>query len=178
MVGDARSAKVAVIAYEDFYCPFCRSFSETAQPALMAEFVRTGRVLWVFRHLPITNLHPKAPLAAALAHCAGAQGRFWEAHDALFAALGDRREPYAADLAAALGLDEKRFADCIPSADSVIRADSEEAARLGIRATPTFLIGALDSSGVVVHEVLVGAVQREDFARALERSLEATSSVR
>ena len=76
-------AKVTVIEFSDFQCPFCKQHVEETQPALDEEFVDSGKVMWVFKHFPL-SIHPQAPAAGAAAECAADQGKFWEMHELLF----------------------------------------------------------------------------------------------
>src|SRR5256886_10748490 len=68
----------------DFQCPACRMFAVTVLPTLDSEYVRTGKVRWVFINLPLTSIHPNAVAAAEVAMCAARQGRFWQTHDQLY----------------------------------------------------------------------------------------------
>lgn len=79
----SKSAKVVMIVYSDFECPFCGRFAREILPELERRYVATGEVAFVFHHLPLA-FHPLATQAAVSAECAGQQGRFWEAHDLLF----------------------------------------------------------------------------------------------
>ena len=78
------NAKVAVIEYSDFECPFCRRmFSETL-PKLKENFIKSGEVKFVYRHFPLRSIHEDAQKAAEASECAGEQGKFWEYHDIIF----------------------------------------------------------------------------------------------
>src|SRR5919198_6239726 len=77
-------APVTVYEMADFQCPACRLFALTVLPALDSEFVKTGKVRWVFINLPLTSIHPNAMRAAEIAMCAARQDRFWQIHDALY----------------------------------------------------------------------------------------------
>jgi protein-disulfide isomerase len=77
------NAKLVVVEFGDFQCPACQRHALTTQPAVDKRFVETGQVLWVAKHFPLRS-HPHAPVAAAAAECAGAQGKFWAMHHLLF----------------------------------------------------------------------------------------------
>src|SRR5262245_41540414 len=72
-----KSARVAIVEYSDFQCPFCIAFTRDTLPDLEKLYVDTGKVLFAFQHLPLENLHPSALLAAQFASCASRQGKFW-----------------------------------------------------------------------------------------------------
>ena len=79
-----RSAGLAIVEYADFQCPSCRLLANTTMLDLRKKSLDKGEVLFAFRHLPLTGIHPLAEKAARVAECAGRQGHFWEMHDWLF----------------------------------------------------------------------------------------------
>lgn len=135
----------------------------------------TGRVRYVVRDFPLESIHPHALGAARAARCAGEQGRFWPMHERLFAqpaALGPESLP---GHAAALGLDVARFRQCLDGDryTAEIRREVEDARRLGISATPSFLF-AVPADGPDRVRVIGGARGArpwEDFRELIERYL-------
>jgi len=79
-------ARIVLVEYSDFECPFCRRFEGDTFPRIKAAFVDTGRIRYAFRHRPLSNVHKNAQAAAQAANCARNQGRFWEMRSALFGA--------------------------------------------------------------------------------------------
>ncbi len=142
-------ADAAVTVYEmaDFQCPACRTFALETMPVLEREYVRTGKVRWVFVNFPLTEIHANAVAAAEVAMCAARQNRFWDVHDALFhrqpqwASLGDPAS-YLVALADSAGVDPAPLRQCLGARATVpeIEADAQRAARAGARSTPTFYI--------------------------------------
>jgi Na+/H+ antiporter NhaA len=131
-------APVTVLEYGDFECPYCGR-AEPAVRELLADF---GDVRYVWRHLPLTDVHPRASAAAEAAEAAAAQGAFWELHDLL---LDHQRALLDSDLigyAENLGLDVERFeADLRGSAAAAHIAEDVDSADLsGVSGTPTFFI--------------------------------------
>jgi Na+/H+ antiporter NhaA len=157
-----RNAPVTVVEYGDFECPFC-GLAEPAVRELLADF---GDVRYVWRHLPLTDVHPHAQLAAEAAEAAAAQDRFWEMHDTLLRhqdALGP------ADLiryAAELQLDTERFVrDLRDHAYASRVAEDVDTADLGsVSGTPTFFINGQRHYGAYDIDSLKQAVRT---ARAL-----------
>ncbi len=131
-------AKVSIVEFSDFQCPFCARVTPTLAQ-IEKEYGDQVRV--VFKHLPLSS-HPKAPAAHAAAEAAHKQGKFWEMHDAIF---GDQRsmspEKYVT-WAGEIGLDVDQFNKDIASADvkKRIDADNAEATKLGSTGTPAFFI--------------------------------------
>lgn len=143
----APGAPVTVYEMADFQCPACRLFAVTVLPALDSEFVKTGKVRWVFINLPLTSIHPNAMAAAEVAMCAARQGRFWQTHDALYQKQDDWAkvaQPRATLVALAqrAGVDRSRLLRCLDdgSVRAEIELDAQRAQRSGAHATPSFYI--------------------------------------
>lgn len=133
-------AELTLVEYGDFECPFCGR--ATGVVADLRE--RLGDDLrYVFRHLPLTDVHEHAEQAAHAAEAAGAQGRFWAMHDLLFAHQDELEFEDLVGYAGDLGLDVERFTrdlDDEPLAARV-REDVASAEASGARGTPTFFVG-------------------------------------
>jgi protein-disulfide isomerase len=143
-----------LVMFGDFQCPFCLG----AQSVLRRVDERLGeRLVFAFRHLPIPERHPLAPLAAEASEAAAAQGKFWEYHDALFAAQPKLSRETMLRVADDLGLDPDRMASEIDSGNHRprIERDLHSAEQSGATGTPSFFIngkrhyGAYDASSLV-----------------------------
>ena len=170
------NAPVTVIEFSDFQCPFCSRFYQQTLSSLQENYIDTGKIKFVYRDLPLDNLHPNARTAAIAAECADEQGKFWEYHNVLFekqaewqslasSEFATTSEQYAADL----GLQAASFESCMQSqgiADEVNK-DSLEAARYGVTGTPTFFIGK-EKDGFTK---LVGAQPYSAFQAAIDEQL-------
>ncbi len=140
--------------FGDFQCPFCLG----AQSILRRVRERLGdRLVFGFRHLPITERHPLAPLAAEASEAAAAQGRFWEYHDALFAVQPKLSRETMLKVGMDLGLDVEQMTTEIDSGahrERVAR-DVASAEASGATGTPTFFVngkrffGAYDASSLI-----------------------------
>ncbi|HEX2265781.1 MAG TPA: DsbA family protein [Solirubrobacterales bacterium] len=147
-------APLELVMFGDFQCPFCLG----AQSVLRRVRERLGdELLFAFRHLPIPERHPLAPLAAEASEAAAAQGRFWEYHDALYAVQPKLSRETMLAVARDLGLDAGRMEAEIDSGahrDRVAR-DVASAEASGATGTPTFFVngkrlyGAYDASSLV-----------------------------
>lgn len=149
-----RSAELELVMFGDFQCPFCLG----AQSVLRRVRERLGeRLLFAFRHLPIPERHPLAPLAAEASEAACAQGSFWEYHDALFTAQPKLSRETMLGVGRDLGLDAERMAGELASGvhRERIARDLDSAARSGATGTPTFFangarhFGAYDASSLI-----------------------------
>ena len=154
----APSAQVAIIEYTDFQCPYCGTFAQKFLPSFRRKYVDTGRVRFVFRSLPLVDIHPQAATAAVAAACAHRQDRFWEAYNELFSSplrsdadVTTRTESVVGDVTA--------FRACTSAGSLDVGADTDRARQLGIFGTPTFLVGVIDHDAKVeVRQVLRGTV--------------------
>ena len=77
-------AKVTLIEFSDFQCPYCATFYSQTEQQIMKDYVDTGKVRFVYKQFPLTTIHPFAQKAAEASECAADQGKFWELHDAMF----------------------------------------------------------------------------------------------
>jgi Na+:H+ antiporter, NhaA family len=136
-----------LVMYGDFECPYCAA----AQSIIPRVSARVGdEFRFVFRHLPLPDVHPHAQHAAEAAEAAAAQGAFWELHDALFAARGRLTDRDLVAHARGIGLDGDRVAAELEShahAPRVAR-DADSAARAGLTSTPAFYINGERFTGV------------------------------
>jgi Na+/H+ antiporter NhaA len=150
-------APVTMVEYGDFECPYCGR-AEPVVRELLQEF---GDVRYVWRHLPLSDVHPNARMAAEAAEVAASQGAFWEMHDLLFEhqdALGpDDLLGYAEQL----GLDTERFTDDLRKHEGAARvADDIDSADLsGVSGTPTFFINGMRHYGAYDIGALSAAVR-------------------
>lgn len=162
------TAPIWVIEVSDFQCPYCKQWHEQTYQKLRNEFVRTGKVRLAYINLPLAQ-HAHAKSAAEAAMCAGAQGKFWEMHDALFtnqakwAALGSSAS-YFESLARDTGVDVAQWRQCVQSGKMKpwIQADAERARAAGAASTPSFMIG---------DRILVGAQPIENLRSAIDSAL-------
>jgi protein-disulfide isomerase len=154
-----RSAPLELVMFGDFQCPFCLG----AQSVLRRVRERLGdRLVFVFRHLPIPERHPLAPLAAEASEAAAAQGRFWEYHDALFKAQPKLSRETMLEVGRDLGLDADRMAAEIDSEAhrERIARDIDLAAKSGATGTPTFFVNGARHFGAYDASSLVEALER------------------
>jgi Na+/H+ antiporter NhaA len=152
-----KKAPVTVVEYGDFECPYCGR-AEPAIRELLADF---GDVRYVWRHLPLTDVHPHAQLAAEAAEAAAGQGAFWEMHDTLLSHQDALRPGDLIGYATDLGLDTERFAkDLRTHAYAARVAEDVDTADLGsVSGTPTFFINGQRHHGAYDIDSLSAAVR-------------------
>jgi protein-disulfide isomerase len=157
--GGPESAKVTVVEFSDFQCPFCSRVTPTLNQIEEA-YGKDVRI--VFKHLPL-RMHSKAPAAHAAAEAAHRQGKFWEMHDKIFANQRELTEAKYLEYAAELGLDVEKFKKDSASADvkKKVDADAKEAAGLGVTGTPGFFINGLFLSGARPFDSFKTVIDKE-----------------
>ena len=172
--GDPASP-LALVNYSDFDCPFCRKFATATLPELDRAFVSNGRLLIVFKHLPIGSLHPRAREKARLAVCANRHGKFWDVHDALFALKTGGSVEDMSSLAKSVGLGGNSLLQCMaePSSLEAVEGDLSDARSFGIAGTPTFFVGRLDHGVVSASKLISGAQPTAVFISLIEELLQA-----
>ena len=156
-------APLTLVEYGDYECPFCGK----ATGVIDDLFEHFGDELrYVYRHVPNEEVHPAAWLAAEAAEAAGAQGRFWEMHDRLFAAQDDLGIDRVIDEAQALRLDLDRFVDDLQEHVHAehIRQDAASAEGSGVDGSPTFFVGDRRHAGPWDARTLTAALEAERTA--------------
>ena len=153
----APGGHVTLIEYGDFQCPYCGD----AYPVMRELLEDFDGLRFVFRHMPLADLHPRAPAAAEAAEAASAQGRFWEMHDRLFENQHALMDDELRGHAAAIGLDEERFDRELR--EGVHTARVQEDLRSGVAA------GIPSTPGLFVNgELHLGSATEPELRRLIE----------
>ena len=140
VLGNA-NAKVVLIEYADFQCPFCERFFNDSEKAVRDNYVKTGKVKFVYRDFAF--LGPESTAAAMASHCAGDQGKFWEYHDYLYTHQNGENKGAVADanlksFAKNIGLNESTFNQCLDSEKyaQVVKDAASSGRAAGVTGTP------------------------------------------
>ena len=167
------AAKLTMVEFSDFECPFCARYVAQTFPQIDKDYVSTGKLRYVFKNYPIAQIHPNATKAAEAAECARVQGKFWEFHDRLFSNPRAMAVPDLTRYATELGLNVPTFQQCLGGQVSAkIRSDLSEALQTGMGGTPTFFIGTtLPDGKVKVLRRLVGAQPYTAFQATFDELL-------
>jgi protein-disulfide isomerase len=150
-------APITLVEYGDLECPFCGQ-AEGVLRELLTDF---GDLRYVWRHLPLSDVHPHAQLAAEATEVAADQGAFWEMHDLLFEHQDALRPQNLHEYAAQLGLDLDRFVEGLRKHVKAARVaeDVDSADLSGVSGTPTFFINGRRHHGAYDVETLTAAVK-------------------
>jgi protein-disulfide isomerase len=166
-------APIVMIVFSDFECPFCGRFAREVLPTIQKEYIESGTLQFVHRHLPL-RVHPNALSAAEASECAAAQGLFWPFHDAVFAAERQIGSAYLREVATSLDMDVDAFDYCLGSqaTRANVSREIEAAEQLGISSTPSFLLGSrLPDGRVQVSEAFSGAPSLDHLRAKLDRAI-------
>lgn len=163
VLGD-KNAKVTVIEFADFRCPFCEQWFQSVEPNLMKDYVKTGKVKFVFRNYAF--LGPASTLAAEAAECANDQGQFWAFHDYMYQHQPDESDTsmYTVDnlsqIAGNLGMDSSQFQSCLSSNQDKDKAakDLSDGQAAGVSGTPTTFVNGIAIVGAVPYSQLKAAI--------------------
>jgi len=161
-VGFARGpsdAPITIVEFADFECGYCSRAGDTVKQ-VMDRY--PGKVRVVYRDFPL-SFHQNAQPASIAARCAGAQGKYWEMHDLLFANQGALNPDNYLKWAAELGLSAEDFKKCSddPAQAAAVQADFEAGVKLGVNGTPAFFVNGVNLSGARPVEDFVKVIDRE-----------------
>jgi protein-disulfide isomerase len=161
-------AAVWMIEASDFQCPYCKNFHDDTYPAILHDYVKTGKIRLAYLNFPL-EMHQHSQQAAEAAMCASAQDRFWQMHDSLFASQArwaDRPDatPVFDSLAAEVGVDTSAWQHCTSThaMAKLIDADKARSSSNGVQSTPTFFIG---------NQMIAGAYPYATFKTAIDQAL-------
>jgi protein-disulfide isomerase len=161
------NAPVTLVEFSDFHCPFCKQLEDNnTLTQLLSKYGDQLKLVWI--DYPIDQLHPQARKAHEAARCAADQGKFWEYHKALYTGgpkAGDQLKTEAQQV----GLDPTSFEACFSSGkyQAAVQKDVDQAKRLGLTGTPTFLVNG---------RALIGAQQLDAFVRVIDDEVARASS--
>ncbi|MBI2062667.1 MAG: DsbA family protein [Candidatus Yanofskybacteria bacterium] len=162
-----KDAKVTIVEFSDFQCPFCRSFWSGTLPQIKRDYVDTGKAKFVYKHYPL-DFHSGARPAAEASECANDQGKFWEFHDKVFeeqAKLGQGTiqfgKPEIVKWAGVIELNMSQFNECFNSGKYAqhVSDDMAQGSKAGVGGTPTTFING---------QKIVGAQPFANFQAVIE----------
>ncbi len=163
-----KDAKVTIIEFADFRCPFCEQFFTNTEPQIIKDYVDTGKVKFTFRNFAF--LGPASTVAANAAECANDQGKFWDFYSYLY-----KNQPPETDTtmyntdtltqaAVSLGMNDSQFRSCLDNKtdDAKVSKDMADGQAAGVSGTPTFFINGIS---------LVGAQPYSAFKQIIDQEL-------
>ncbi|MER3407288.1 MAG: disulfide bond formation protein DsbA [Nitrososphaera sp.] len=177
------SAPVTIVEFGDYLCTYCHRFHEETKDQLVANYVDTGKVRFIFKDFPINDhLGGGSSLGAQAAYCAADQGRFWQFHDQMYNDWGGEKAGWVtkesmARYAQAAGVkDTEQFKSCLDSAKyaGVVRDNYQLAQSVGLDSTPSFIIIPNAKGGQ--PQLIRGAYPYAAFQSVLDKMVGGSSS--
>ena len=168
----ANTATVVVVEISNFKCTQCRNFHENVFPTLRRDYIETGKVRWAVINASDDESEQYGKIFS-LARCAHRQGKYWELLDGLFSVAHRAPSVLEALVAKCPLLDAGELEICLKdrSVRTAVAKDFEQAARLKIRGTPTFVISKWSADGTRTESTIAGAQSLEYFQRAFDALL-------
>ncbi|OIP58281.1 MAG: disulfide bond formation protein DsbA [Candidatus Levybacteria bacterium CG_4_10_14_0_2_um_filter_36_16] len=172
-VNGKESAKITIVEFSDFQCPFCGRFYTDTLPQIRKDYIDTGKVKLYYRHFPL-DFHPAALPTAIASECANEQNKFWEFHDKVFNEQDkisvqnqtqDQIKEQLKTWGQELGLNTSQFDSCLDSEKykNNVTTDTADGKTAGTSGTPTFYINGTQ---------LVGAQPFSAFKTAIDKELQ------
>jgi|TARA_R110000851_G_scaffold90253_8_gene197208 protein-disulfide isomerase len=172
LLGSAAS-QLAIIEFSDYQCPYCKRFIDQTFTKIKSNYIDSGKVQYLTRDFPL-NFHPKAKGAAIAANCGFKQDAYWPMRGLLFNNMKQLNEALYQQTATDLSLDITQFTNCL--ADETIASKIEQdiayGSSLGIKGTPSFIIGRVEGNQLISPKLVVGAQSYETFAVLIDELLE------
>jgi protein-disulfide isomerase len=156
------NAPITMVEFSDFQCPYCGAFERDTYGQIRQ--VYGDKIHFVYRDMPLVDIHPFAYQSALAANCANEQGAYWSYHDLLFANQQDLSLDALIKYAGQLKLDTDKFSQCLKSGkySAEVNHDMQDAESYGVSGTPTFFINGLP---------IVGAEPFSEFAKLIDAQL-------
>ncbi len=160
-------AKVTIVEYSDFQCPYCARVYSTLESDVLKNY--GDKVRFVFKNFPLTSIHPWAEDGALASECAYQQGndQFWTMYNGLFSKQGeinkDNVKDKATEIASGGGIDVAKFQQCFDGKQAMdaVKADQGEGTALGVSSTPTFFVNGRRLSGAQTPESFKQVIDQE-----------------
>ncbi|WFP50821.1 thioredoxin domain-containing protein [Methylomonas sp. EFPC3] len=162
-------AKLAIIEFSDYECPFCAKHYKNVLPKLLERYIDMGGVKYVMKDFPL-EFHAHAKKASLATRCAGEQGQYFAMHDAIFEARGQVTDELVAEVVKNQELNMTALQACMekPAQLSKVESDIALGSRLGVKGTPAFLIGKIKDDQLVDYRRFDGVQSFETFAGVID----------
>lgn len=179
-LGDKSKAKVAIVGWTDFECPYCKQFHQATFDSLVKQYVDTGKAIFVLRNFPLSFHGEAAQKEANVALCvrdAGGDKSYFQFAGDIFSNTGTNGAGMPDDklfsLASKYGVTKVKFDACVAGKyKSVVDTDTSDGTAAGVTGTPGFVIGKLSKDGTVDGELIAGAYPITEFQKVIDSYLQ------
>jgi protein-disulfide isomerase len=143
------SAKIMLLEFSDYQCPFCGRHFRDTMPQIEKEYIETGKIRYGFKDFPIESLHRQAVKAHEAANCAADQNKYWPMHNRLFMNPNPLGPDELKAHASAVGVEPAAFQQCLESGKhtKTVQESVNDAVSSGITGTPAFFLGVVEADG-------------------------------
>lgn len=180
ILGNKAKAKVAIVGWTDFECPYCKQFHQATFDSIVKQYVDTGKAIFVLRNFPLSFHGEAAQKEANVALCvrdAGGDKAYFQFVGDIFSNTGTNGAGMLDDklfsLASKYGVKKAAFDACIAGKyKSVVEADTNDGSKAGVTGTPGFVIGTLGKDGTVDGELIAGAYPITEFQKVIDSYLQ------
>ncbi len=157
-----KNAPITMVEFSDYECPFCEKFYSETYSQIEKNYIKTGKVKFIYRDFPL-GFHQNAQKAAEAAECAGEQGKYYEMHNKLFEKGVSGGSAGFKQYAKELGLDQNKFNQCLDSGEmaSEVKKDLADGSKLGVSGTPAFFINGQEVVGAQPYAVFEQIIEQE-----------------
>ena len=180
-IGNKEKAKIAIIEYSDYECPFCKRHVDQTVPKLLSEYVEKGGVIYVYKDFPLSFHDPNAIEQAQAAECVrdlsgGDNAVFFKFHDLIYETTTSNKgltSDQLFNLASKVSIKTEDLKNCVSSEKFLkeVQGDVAEGKAAGVTGTPGFIIGRIQDDGSVVGKRIDGAYPYESFVEILSEYL-------
>lgn len=172
-IGDIKKAKVALVEYTDFQCPYCERHATETKPQIISEYVDTGKIIYVVRNFPLDfhgEISKQSANAGLCVNELGGSKKFFEFYSQAFAKASVDE---LAQVAQSVGVDMNKYNACMSENRYKNQIDKEiqDGTNAGVQGTPGFVIGVLDKDGNVDGKMIAGAYPYESFKAIIDEML-------
>ncbi len=172
-LGDIKNAKVALVEYTDFQCPYCEKYATETKPSILKDYVDTGEIIYVIRNFPL-SFHGQIAIDSANAGlCVNEIGGAEKYFEFYSKAFSKQSTDELATVAQGLGIDMNKYNTCMSENryKDQIDTDMADGTKAGVQGTPGFIIGIIDDEGNVVGKNISGAYPYESFKSVIDEML-------
>ncbi len=158
ILGNIHKAKVAIVEFGDFQCPYCKMFYQNDQKSILSKYVDTSKAIFAFRDYPLTLIHPLASNLAIDSRCFGEQGKFWQFDNYIYSSSQNNdTQQTVLTIAQKMGLNTSEYENCVNNNPykNQIQKDINAGNRINLQGTPSFVIGRL-KNGKVTGQLILG----------------------
>lgn len=161
-----KNAKVVLVEFTDYQCPFCKRHFDQTYSQLKKDYIDTGKVLYVVKEFPLSNIHSEAQKAAEAARCVREQlgdSGYFRMHDKLFTGQGELGTDSYSKWAKELGANGPKFDECLKSGKfaQIVQDDLDYGQTLGVSGTPAFFVNGISISGAQPYSVFQQVIDAE-----------------